>query len=514
MGRRIRKFVPYILLLVILVVILINLSQNIRKGDQPLNLSGTIEVVEVEISFEIGGKIDQIMVQEGQQVQAGDAILYLEDERLYAKFESAQAYLEHTQANLALVTDQPLSEQRQVAIAEAQLEYLESHQSLQDLIEFADLTRAEAQKDLEEAEHALEDLLNSQLPQQHALAAITQAEKDLDQARKKLEILTNPPPQTAIDQAYANMLLAGERRDQTSEDIETATQKLKRGLGPYYPKEINDKYKKQLRVAIRNFEIKRSGDQLAYERAVEKYDQLTSPIDPIELSLAEANLAVAEAQLDQKQREYERVKNGPSRADIAYLEAQIEATRREFEALKDGPDPDELAIAQAQVDYAIANLSLAEADDIQEQLAVAQAQVDAAQAALSLIQTQLDKLTLRAPVDGVVLHRAIEPGEVVNPGDSAITIGLLDELRITAYLPEDYFGTIQQSDNVQISVDAYPGKTFSGKIIHIASESEFVYRNVQRPDGGWDSVFAVTIAIDDVEMLKPGILAKIEFPDL
>ena len=513
MGKRIKKLIPLIILLAILAVILTNLGQSYRRQDQLLRVSGTIEAVEVEIAFEIGGQIDQILVKEGAEVKAGDVIARLEDEMLHAQLNRAHASLEQALADQVLITAKPLSEQRRAAISEAQLEHLLAQQALQELVENADLARAEADQALEDAEQALEDLLESDLPQSLALEAVAQAEKNLDQAKKNHSILTNPPPQSAVDQAAANVLLAGEVRGQTKEDIETANRKLKRGLGPYYPKELNEKFKKQLRVAIKNLEIKLSRDQLAYENAVEKYNQLINPVDPIELALAESSLAMAEAQLEQKQREYERVKGGVSQADIAVLEARIEIARREYEAVKDGPDPDELAIAQARVDKAAATISLANSDTSQEQLAVAQAQVDAATAAVNLIQIQLDQLVLTSPVDGVVLHRSIEPGEVVNPGDLAITIGLLNELRITVYLPENYYDRTQQLENVQISVDAYPGETFSGRIISIASESNFVRRNVEGSEGGSSSLFAVTISVDDAEKLKPGMLAKVEFPN-
>jgi HlyD family secretion protein len=513
MEKRIKKLIPLIILLTVLAVILTNLGRSSRRQDQPLRVSGTIEAVEVMIAFEIGGQIDLILVKEGDEVKAGNVIASLEDEMLHAQLNRAKASLEQALADQVLITAQPLSEQRKAAISEAQFEHLLAQQALQELVENADLARAEAGQALEDAEQDLEDLIESVIPQSLTLEAVAQAEKNLDKAKRNHSILTNPPPQSAVEQAVANVLLAGDVRDQTKEDIETANRKLKRGLGPYYPKELNEKYKKQLRVAIKNLEIKLSRDQLAYENAVEKYNQLISPVDPIELALAESSLAMAEAQLEQKQREYERVKGGASQADIAVLEARIEITRREYEAVKDGPDPNELAIARARVDNAAAILSLADSDTIREQLAVAQAQVDAATAAVNLIQIQLDKLVLTSPIDGIVLYRAIEPGEVVNPGDQAITIGLLDELRITVYLPEYYYDHAQELENVQISVDAYPGESFSGRIISIANESNFVRRNVGGQEGGSGSLFAVTISVDDVETLKPGMLAEIEFPN-
>lgn len=513
MRKRISQFGRHILILTILAVLFFLISQRYRKAHQYSTISGTIEAAEVAVAFEIGGQIDQVLVKEGDAVQAGDVLALLQGEILQAQYENALADLELTQSNLALMTALPLEEERQVAISQAQLAHIRAQQALQDLIENNNLARAEAERALMDAEEALEDQLESDIQRSLALEAIARWEKELDQAKRNLAILTNPASQTVVDQAYANMLLAGDQKDQTQKDIETAKRKLKSGLEPFYPKALNEQYKKQLRVAIRNLEVKLSRDQLAYENSIEKYNQLLKPPDPVEVALAEAAVRLAEAQLEQKQREYERVKDGPSQADIAILEAQIQSARRAYEELQEGPDPDDLAIAQTKVASAAARLALAKSNTIEEQLAEAKVKVDSARADLNAIQVKINKLVLTAPADGVVLHRSIEPGEVVNPGENAISIGLLDELHITIYLPGGTYDRVKMADRVLISVEAYPEKTFFGVITAIADKSESIPRNIERTEGGRDVVFRATIVLDENRILKPGMLATIVFPD-
>jgi HlyD family secretion protein len=232
----------------------------------------------------------------------------------------------------------------------------------------------------------------------------------------------------------------------------------------------------------------------------------------VDIALAEADLATAEAQLEQAQRDYERVKDGPSQADIAVLEAQIENAKRDYEARKDGPDPDDLALAQARVQTAEANLALAQADTIQEQLAVAQAQVESARAALGVIQTQLDKMVLTAPAEGVVLFRSVEPGEVVSPGANAITLGLQDNLTITVYIPEDRYGEIRLGDRVSVKIDSFPNEIFTATVVRIADQAEYTPRNVQTAEGRSATVFAIELSVDDpAGKLKPGMPADVEF---
>jgi len=462
----------------------------------------------------VGGQIDELMVEEGDMVQVGDVLVRFEDEMLQAQYEQAEAALYQAQVNYELIAAQPLSEQRRVAIAAAQLELLSAQQALGDLIDNAELARAHAQQTLEDAEQTLEDLLNPELQQAIALEAIAIAEQAIDQAEKYLGIVSSPAPQSAVDQAYANMLMAENRVNKTMEDIELAKQKQKHGPESYWPKEFKKEFIGQFRKLIENLEIKLAWDQLAYQNATEKYIDLLKPIDPIELAVAQADLVIAQAQLEQALREYERIKDGPSEADIALLEARIDVARREYEDFEDGPNPDELALAQARIHYAEANLELAQSDTIQERLAVAQAQVDAARAALRLIQTQLDKLVLTAPVDGIVLGRYVEAGEVVVPGKVAVTLADLDEPTITIYLPEDRQTSINLGDGAVVELNSFPGERFNATVTRIASQNEYILRNVQTAEDRHETVFAVELTVSNPDgKLKPGMPADVEFGD-
>ena len=508
------QFKRFRLIAVILIAILVILYILVGIGDdaKTLTASGTIEVVEVAVAIETGGQIAEVLVEEGDPVQAGDVLVRFEDEILQAQFDLAEAALAQVKIDYDLIAAQPLNEQRQVAIAAAQIELLNAEQVLQDLIDNADLARAHAQQAVEEAEHALEDLLNPELQQAVALENIAIAEQAIDEAEKFLTMVSSPPPQSSIDQVYANMLMDENKVNKTLDDLDLANKKLKYGPAKYWPKEIKDKYRRQFRNLIKNLEIKLAWDQLAYQNATEKYNELLKPVDPIELAMAQADLAISQAQLEQAQRDYERIKDGPSKADIAVLAAQINVAKREYEDLGQGPDPDDLALAHARVRNAEANLSLAQVDTIQEQLAVAQAQIEAAEAALSMIQTQLDKQFLTAPVDGTVLQRFVEAGEVVVSGRAAITLANLDDLTITVYLPDDRYGENDLGEEVLVTVDSFPNEAFSAVVIRIADETEFTPRNVQTAEGRRSTVFPVELAVNDPDgVLKPGMPADVTF---
>jgi HlyD family secretion protein len=490
-----RRFIPIVIILVIAgAAVYYYLNYVVDEKEGIINASGTVEAAEVMVAIEVGGQIAEVMVEEGDPVRIGDVLVRFEDEMLQAQYEHAEETLAQAQVNYELIVAQPLSEQRQVAISAAQLELLIAEQALQDLIDNADLACAHAQQALEDAEQALEDLLNPELQQTIALEAIALAEKMVDQAEKRARNLKSTADQADIDAAEADVVLARDALDKARDDFE-----------PYAGKPEDN-------LTRAHYQSLFAAAQQVYDAAVRKLNALSGTGADVDIAVADADLATARAQLEEAQREYERIKDSPSEADIAVLEAQIDVAKREYEALENGPDPDDLAMAEARVQSAEANLALAQADTIQEQLDVAQAQVDAAEAALGIIQTQLDKLVLTAPVDGIVLYRYVEAGEVVMAGRAAITIGNLDDLTITVYVPEDRYGQIDLGDQAIVNVDSFPGETFLGIVIRIADRAEYTPRNVQTAEGRRTTVFAIELSVDDPDdKLKPGMPADVKF---
>jgi multidrug resistance efflux pump len=124
----------------------------------------------------------------------------------------------------------------------------------------------------------------------------------------------------------------------------------------------------------------------------------------------------------------------------------------------------------------------------------------------------MDKLIIVAPLDGIVLTRLVEPGEVVAPGATLLTMGPLEELTITVYISEDQYGTINLGQTAIVSVDSFPGETFEAIVIRIADQAEFTPRNVQTQEDRRTTVFAVELGIDNQDgKLKPGMPADVRF---
>jgi HlyD family secretion protein len=377
----------------------------------PLRASGTIESVEVGVASEVSGRVSEILVDEGQSVEAGDLLLRLDGRLLEAQRQSAKW------AGAA-------------AVAAARLEQISARQALDDLYAHAPLAAAQAQKALANAQDALDE-----------------AQRDYTYNQEG-----NRATSETLQGAKAKLAVARERMDAAESRYERAPGHLSEGgsKAEAYLDYIN----------ARN----------AYNTALSGYNWYTGHPNEID-----------QAQLQ---------------ADVDLARAQVDDAERLLADLEHGPDPDSIALARARVFLADA------------QLAAARAKADLDVETLDL---QLEKLQIRAPTDGVVMSRTIEPGEVLLAGAPALSIGQLDDLTITVYLAEDRYGEVRLGDAVRVTVDSFPGETFDGRVQRIADRAEFTPRNVQTEEGRKTTVFAVEIAIEDPGVkLKPGMPADVE----
>ncbi len=150
----------------------------------------------------------------------------------------------------------------------------------------------------------------------------------------------------------------------------------------------------------------------------------------------------------------------------------------------------------------VKNLYAAEGDFVRE----GQNLIDVYSAAAGVTE----KIT--SPIDGTVLERLIEPGELAAPGSTLVVVANLDALTLTVYVPEDRYGQVSLGQSYPVTVDSFPDETFSGKVSHIADKAEFTPRNVQTTDGRKSTVFAVKLdLVPSGGKLKPGMPADVHF---
>jgi multidrug efflux pump subunit AcrA (membrane-fusion protein) len=421
------------------------LFQNQGGGNNSaLSATGTIEGTQVIIAPELGGRIQEVSVQEGDLVEAGDVLVRFDDALLQAQLSQAKAALQLAQANYELAARGPTDEQRQLAIASAELELTNAQQALQSLYDSVGLTSAQLEQ---------------------SIAAI---DKSRDKAQQYLDNVKTEADPADIDAAWASVVIAQDKLEDAKEDFE-----------PYENKDQSNLTRAILQAQV-------AAAQKQYDSMVERYNNLVGTANRYDLALAQAEVDLAESKLADAQRQ--------------------------FDELVEGIDPDALALAQASLKTAEANLVFAKANPSPEQLAVAQAQVEVARSAVEVIQAQIAKLVITSPMDGVLLTRSVEPGEVAVSGAPLVTLVRLDDLTITVYVPEDRYGTIRLGQSAVVSADSFPGEAFQATVVRIADQAEFTPRNVQTEEGRRTTVFAVDLSVANPEgKLKPGMPADVTF---
>jgi HlyD family secretion protein len=144
---------------------------------------------------------------------------------------------------------------------------------------------------------------------------------------------------------------------------------------------------------------------------------------------------------------------------------------------------------------------------------VQQAQDDVARArsVLQQSETVATEAELRAPADAVVLHRFVEPGQLVTPGQPALTLAFTDRLYVRTYVPEPALGRVRTGIAAEVIVDAYPGRTFKAKVAEVSREAEFTPKQVETRTERVNLVYATKVDLDggwDVPLV-PGQPAEV-----
>jgi len=249
-----------------------------------------------------------------------------------------------------------------------------------------------AQTDLVSAQQALEDLLYSEQARAMAQRALAQAQDALKDANYMLTVRQqgNRASQDTMDAARANLILA----------------------------------------------------ENAVDRAKAKYDSLSGRSeDSSSRALALSNLVSARRNRDSIQRNLNWYTGHPTEteqamldADVALAEAQLADAEREWKRLKEGPDPDDIAAAESRIAAAEANSRLSR---------------------------------IAAPFAGTITSVEIKPGDQVTPGTLAFGLADLSRLLVDVEVSEIDVNRVQLGQPVMLNFDAVLDRTYQGEVVEI-----------------------------------------------
>jgi HlyD family secretion protein len=346
-----------------------------RKDPNRLQVSGNIELTQVDISFKVPGKLVELAVDEGAFVKKGQVIARIDRDQMERQRSRDEA---------------------SVASSESQFQQIETGVKWQ---------RATLESDI----------------------ALKKAELRASQARLDL-LLAGSRPQE-IQQAQAAVADAAAQRDQAKGDWDRAQELFK-----------NDDISKA------------------------QYDQYRMRLDS------------TAAILRQAQEKLAVVQEGPRKEDIEAARAEVERAKAALQA----SEANRLEVERRE-------------QDVKAHLA----DVARARAQVAITETQINDTVVTSPIDGVVLVKSAEVGEVLAAGTTVVTIGDIDHPWLRAYINETDLGRAKLGQPVQLTSDSFPGKTYPGRISFISSEAEFTPKQIQTREERVKLVYRIKIDVEN-----------------
>jgi len=229
----------------------------------------------------------------------------------------------------------------------------------------------------------------------------------------------------------------------------------------------------------------------------------------------EAAAATTLSQVGVAEAELAKQRNGNRRQDIAQARARMqesEATLARTKAALDRRTPllqsgavsqalydstlEQYHNAQAQVAAARQALSLQREGARREDIEAASAQQRQAVAQHDKANIELADTVLRAPNAGTILTRVREPGAIVQPGETVMTLTIDRPMRVRAYVDEPDLHRIAPGMAVLVTADGNP-KTYHGTIGYISATAEFTPKTVETTALRTDLVYRLRIIVDD-----------------
>lgn len=225
---------------------------------------------------------------------------------------------------------------------------------------------------------------------------------------------------------------------------------------------------------------------LQKEELVRKRSNTQTKWVDIDRQLASQYTQLNKLKSDRERYQALEAKDAATRKQVDDLVSQIAVTEREIAAQRQNYERNNAGIRE---ELALYDVQIAEKDD------------------------QLSKCRIVAPIDGTVLTKFAEAGELVTSGKSLFKLADLKQVYVRAYLTTAQLAEVKLGDTVQVTIEDGTDKprTYEGRLVWIADEAEFTPKNIQTKDERADLVYAAKIALDNDGYLKLGMYAYVRF---
>lgn len=226
--------------------------------------------------------------------------------------------------------------------------------------------------------------------------------------------------------------------------------------------------------------------QIDTEKIYLQKKQLLAGLNELKLNIqnAQRGIDLTKDNLNNVEKKYNRIKS---------LLNENSVTQQQYDDIETA-----YKATQTQYDNAVTSLKALRAKE--QQLDVQ----------IELVESQIGDAKITAPIQGTVIEKYVEQGEIARPGGSVVSLADLQNMWIKIYFKETELGKIKLNGNTELKISSYPDRTFPGRISWISSKAEFTPKNVQTKDARADLVYAAKIEVKNPEgILKIGMPADV-----
>jgi HlyD family secretion protein len=213
--------------------------------------------------------------------------------------------------------------------------------------------------------------------------------------------------------------------------------------------------------------------------------------------------AVSQQQFDQVQTQFETAQK-----TLQARQAAVTAAERQVNATQG-------ALTQAQTTELNPEIRTAQVTRLQKQqeqaaaqLAAAQAEVKRAAAQQEEIAARIADLTVTSPINGIVVTRTVEPGEVIAAGTTILSVIDLSDVYLRGYIPEGRLGEVRVGQPAHVFLDSAPNQPLDATVDAIDTEASFTPENIYFQSDRVTQVFGLKLGIENPNgYAKPGMPA-------
>ena len=182
--------------------------------------------------------------------------------------------------------------------------------------------------------------------------------------------------------------------------------------------------------------------------------------------------------------------------------ALLQQAEERLSLVMEGPRKEDIEAARAQVEQARASVKQAEAARLElkrkeQELETRRAQIEQARAQVAVVDTQIADGVVTAPINGVVLVKSAEVGEILAAGTTLATLGEIDKPWLRGYIKEQDLGRVKLGMKARITTDSHPRKVYWGRVSFISSEAEFTPKQIQTPEERVKLVYRIKIEVEN-----------------